>query len=208
MSARKPPLLQKICDEPPQFRRDFGHGTHRTGTTERLLASNRPAFPTSGHRRPFPSRCAARGGRNPQEMAALIVVVTKQDRPVLRVLLGNPAPHAFAAIVDHRLLAAPAIGIGASVDRVGQNLGDPPRRGRNPPHQTLAGGTDREFDRVAMKREKHLPDAAKLSELAEHQMDRITLALVRCHLDSLPCQASLSGHPVFLWIDRTPHPLV
>ena len=71
VSARKPPLLHKICDEPPQFRRDFGHATHRTGTTERLLASNRPAFPTSGHRRPFPSRCAERGGRNPQEMAAL-----------------------------------------------------------------------------------------------------------------------------------------
>ena len=36
-----------------------------------------------------------------------------------------------------------------------------------------------------MKPEKHLPDAAKLSELAEHQMDRITLALVRCHLDAI-----------------------
>ena len=114
-----------------------------------------------------------------------IVVVTKQDRPVLRVLLGNPAPHALAAIVDHRLLAAPAIGIGAGVDRVGENLGDPPRRCRNPPDQALTGGTDREFYRVAMKPEKHLPDAAKLSELAEHQMDRITLALVRCHLDAI-----------------------
>ena len=29
---------------------------------------------------------------------------------VLRVLLGNPAPHALAAIVDHRLLAARVAG--------------------------------------------------------------------------------------------------
>ena len=71
VSARKPPLLHEICDEPPHIRRGVGHGTHRTGTTERRLASNRPAFPASGHRRPFPSRCAERGGRNPQEMAAL-----------------------------------------------------------------------------------------------------------------------------------------
>ena len=49
VSARKPPLLHEICDEPPHSRRGLGHGTHRTGTTERRLASNRPAFPTSGH---------------------------------------------------------------------------------------------------------------------------------------------------------------
>ena len=30
-----------------------------------------------------------------------------------------------------------------------------------------------------------LPDAAKLVELAKHQMDRITPALVRCHLDAI-----------------------
>ena len=71
VTARKPPLSRGICDEPPHFRRGLGHGTHRTGTTERRLASNRPAFPTSGHRRPFPSRCAERGGRSPREMAAL-----------------------------------------------------------------------------------------------------------------------------------------
>ena len=71
VSGRKPPLRHEICDEPPHFRRGFGHGTGRTGTTEGCLASNRPAFPTSGHRRPLPSRCAERGGRNPQEMAAL-----------------------------------------------------------------------------------------------------------------------------------------
>ena len=71
VSVRKPPLLHEICDEPPHFRRGFGHGIHRTGTTERRLASNPPVFPTCGHRRPFPSPCAGRGGRNPQEMAAL-----------------------------------------------------------------------------------------------------------------------------------------
>ena len=71
VTARKPPLSRGICDEPPHIRRGLGHATHRTGTTERRLASNRPAFPTSGHRRPFPSRCAERGGRSPQEMAAL-----------------------------------------------------------------------------------------------------------------------------------------
>ena len=71
VTARKPPLSRGICDEPPHVRRGLGHATHRTGTTERRLASNRPAFPTSGHRRPFPSRCAERGGRSPQEMAAL-----------------------------------------------------------------------------------------------------------------------------------------
>ena len=42
MTARKPPLSRGICDEPPHFRRGLGHGTHRTGTTERRLASNRP----------------------------------------------------------------------------------------------------------------------------------------------------------------------
>ena len=36
-----------------------------------------------------------------------------------------------------------------------------------------------------MKPEKHLPDAAKLPELAEDQFDRITLALVRRHLDAV-----------------------
>ena len=71
VTARKPPLSRGVCDEPPHIRRGLGHATHRTGTTERRLASNRPAFPTSGHRRPFPSRCAERGGRSPQEMAAL-----------------------------------------------------------------------------------------------------------------------------------------
>ena len=37
------------------LRRGFVHGTGRTDTTEGCSASNRPAFPTSGHRRPFPS---------------------------------------------------------------------------------------------------------------------------------------------------------
>ena len=71
VSARKPPLLHEICDELPHFWRRFGHATGRTDTTEGCSASNRPAFPTSGHRMPFPSRCAERDGRNPQEMAAL-----------------------------------------------------------------------------------------------------------------------------------------
>ena len=69
--CQKTPLSRGICDEPPHIRRGLGHATHRTGATERRLASNRPAFPTSGHRRPFPSRCAERGGRSPQAMAAL-----------------------------------------------------------------------------------------------------------------------------------------
>ena len=69
--CQKTPLSRGICDEPPHIRRGLGHATHRTGATERRLASNRPAFPTSAHRRPFPSRCAERGGRSPQEMAAL-----------------------------------------------------------------------------------------------------------------------------------------
>ena len=69
--VRKPPLLHEICDEPPHFRRGFGHGTGRTDTTEGCSASNRSTFSTSGHRRPFPSRCAERGGRNPQEMAVV-----------------------------------------------------------------------------------------------------------------------------------------
>ena len=62
VSARKPPLRHEICDEPPHFQRGFGHGTGRTDTTEGCLASNRPEFPTSGHRRPFPSPCAGPGG--------------------------------------------------------------------------------------------------------------------------------------------------
>ena len=49
VSGRKPPLLHEICDEPPHYRRGFGHGTGRTDTTERCLASNRSACPTSGH---------------------------------------------------------------------------------------------------------------------------------------------------------------
>ena len=71
VSGRKPPLRHEICDEPAHFRRGFGHGTHRTGTTEGCLASNRPTFSTSGHRRPLPSPCAERGGRNPQVIAAV-----------------------------------------------------------------------------------------------------------------------------------------
>ena len=71
VSVRKPPLLYEISDEPPHFRRGFGHGTSRTDTTEGCSAPNRSTFPTSGHRRPFPSPCAGRGGRKPQEMAAL-----------------------------------------------------------------------------------------------------------------------------------------
>ena len=71
VSGRKPPLSHEICDEPPHFRRGFGHGTGHTDTTEGCSASNRSTFSTSGHRRPLPSRCAERGGRNPQEMAAV-----------------------------------------------------------------------------------------------------------------------------------------
>ena len=79
--SRRRRRLISDCQKTPTFARNLrrtathsarlGHATHRTGTTERRLASNRPAFPTSGHRRPFPSRCAERGGRSPQEMAAL-----------------------------------------------------------------------------------------------------------------------------------------
>ena len=36
-----------------------------------------------------------------------------------------------------------------------------------------------------MKPEKHLPDTAKLAELAEYQIDRVTLTLVRRHLDAI-----------------------
>ena len=72
VSGRKPPLSHEICDEPPHFRRGFGHGTGHTDTTEGCSASNRSTFSTSGHRRPFPSPWAGpRGGRSPQEMAAL-----------------------------------------------------------------------------------------------------------------------------------------
>ena len=60
--CQKTPLRHEICDEPPHFQRGFGHGTGRTDTTEGCLASNRPEFPTSGHRRPFPSPCAGPGG--------------------------------------------------------------------------------------------------------------------------------------------------
>ena len=63
VSDRKPPLLHKICDEPPHFVRGFGHATGRTDTTEGDSASYRSEFPTSGHRLPFPSPCAgALGG--------------------------------------------------------------------------------------------------------------------------------------------------
>ena len=66
-----------------------------------------------------------------------IVVVTKQHRPVLRVLFGNPSTHAFAALVEHSFLATPAIGIGASDIRWrvsgrpdGVRANRPVRRGR------------------------------------------------------------------------------
>ena len=62
VSARKPPLLHEICDKPPHFRRGFGHATGRTDTTEGGSASYGSAFPTSGHRRPFPSPCAGPWG--------------------------------------------------------------------------------------------------------------------------------------------------
>ena len=55
-----------------------------------------------------------------------IVVAAKQHRPLLGVAPGNPAPYLLASIADERLLPATAIGVGASIDRVGENLGNAP----------------------------------------------------------------------------------
>ena len=92
VSARKPPLPHEICDAPRHFRRGFSHGTGRIDITEGRSASNRSTFLTCGHRRPFPSRCAERGGRSPQEMAAL------RQRGVFDVV----RPHACAVAQSNR----------------------------------------------------------------------------------------------------------
>ena len=108
VSARKPPLLHEICDEPPHFRRGFGHGIGRTDTTEGASASNRPEFPTTGHRRPFPSPCAGRGRAKSagDGRAQAARRLRRRSASRMRRRTSTPMRCRFAASIDNATVCA------------------------------------------------------------------------------------------------------
>ena len=55
---------------------------------------------------------------------------------------------------------------------------------RHFPHNPVLEDANRDRDPFAPEPQIHLPNAAQLGELAEHQVDRISLTLVRGHLDA------------------------
>ena len=119
--------------------------------------------------------------RFPRDIALMPVLM--QYRPVPRIPLPNPAQHALAAVLDYRLaLPAPEC-VGARVDRVAEHQMQA-TGSRHFPHNPVLEDANRDRDPFAPEPQIHLPNAAQLGELAEHQVDRISLTLVRGHLDA------------------------
>ena len=111
-----------------------------------------------------------------------LVPVPQQHRPFFRAGLADAAPHALAPVLDHRLLTPPPEGVGTRIDRIRQQRVEA-GVGRQLPDNPLALVPHRDLDALPQEPQVDLPHAAQFGELAEHQRERVPLALVRAHLD-------------------------
>ena len=127
--------------------------------------------------------------------------VAQQHVPVLS-RLRDAAGLAGATALDLRPLAFPAEGIGASIERIVQDLHDAVIRGRFP-DQLLdvdVAQDDGHLQAGLAQPQEDLPRAAQLAELGEDQTDRLDDMLVGIDLDLsrlAPAEAGRQHEPEF-----------
>ena len=119
--------------------------------------------------------------------------VLDQDRPVLRTR-DLPLNDVLAPVAHLRPHDAAAKGVGAGVDRVLHDVTDPAVGRTGPAHLApcAAMRPGRQLDPLVEKPQHHLPQALKLVEPAEHQLQDQADPLVRILLDPLLVDAHVA----------------
>ena len=109
-----------------------------------------------------------------------LVVIHDQYIPLLTFPV-QPTPDALAPILDGDTAPRSTEGVGAAVDRIGQQFVNRAVHGQLPRHApAFAFVLDRRQSHVLLTEpQMHLPDALQRSELPEHQPDRLLHAPVR-----------------------------
>src|SRR6266436_5849027 len=97
----------------------------------------------------------------------------------------HPTPHALAAFLDAHLARRPPEGIGAGMDRVGQNVVHGVVCRQSPDDAALLGiaGFDGQYDAFVTQPDMHLTSALELGEFGEDELQCVLDPLVRVLLD-------------------------
>ena len=112
--------------------------------------------------------------------------VADQNLPLAPVAL-HAADHPLASVLDRHARASSAVGVGASIDRVGQHVMNRRVDGQAPDDPVgglgvAQGGQD---NLLLPAPHQHLADRLKLGKLTEHQCDGLLHRLVRILLDTI-----------------------
>src|SRR5262245_40029322 len=108
---------------------------------------------------------------------------------------AQSAPDALAAILDADLARRTAECIGASIDRVGQNVvhGGVERQLPDNPLSFAVEGIDRQIDAFITQTDMHLADTPEFSNLSDDRLSCILDALVAILLDAVASGLHVAG---------------